>query len=165
MRGTPWSRIREQKNVYKEFLETVGNGKPTGSVVKETIAVSATILNGVEKWQSNPFLNFFHAAEWSKSIVNSKSGRSPSGRMSRWPCKDYLEGTCNNTLQNACSTRPIVVVGLGKSAHSHIVRLLNSRQRSKKEWWQKCCGYDEKGKLARKRICLRCLSRSAGETW
>ena len=21
---------------------------------------------------------------------------SPSGRMSRWPCKDYLRGTCNN---------------------------------------------------------------------
>ena len=23
---------------------------------------------------------------------------SPSGRMSRWPCKDYLRGTCNKTL-------------------------------------------------------------------
>ena len=32
----------------------------------------------------------------------------------------------NGTLQNACSTRPRVVVGLGKSAHSHIVRLMNS---------------------------------------
>ena len=27
-----WSRIREQNSVYKEFLEIVGNGKPTGSV-------------------------------------------------------------------------------------------------------------------------------------
>ena len=35
----------------------------------------------------------------------------------------------NGTLQNACSTRPRVVVGLGKSAHSHIVRLMNSRQK------------------------------------
>ena len=32
----------------------------------------------------------------------------------------------NGTLQNACSTRPRAVVGLGKSAHSHIVRLINS---------------------------------------
>ena len=32
-------------------------------------------------------------------------------------------------LQNACSARPRVVVGLGKSAHSHIVRLMNSRQK------------------------------------
>ena len=35
----------------------------------------------------------------------------------------------NGTLQNACSTRPRAVVGLGKSAHSHIVRLMNSRQK------------------------------------
>ena len=27
----------------KEFLEIVGSGKPTGSVLKETIAVSRTI--------------------------------------------------------------------------------------------------------------------------
>ena len=32
MKETPWSRIREQNIVYKEFLEIVGNGKPTGSV-------------------------------------------------------------------------------------------------------------------------------------
>ena len=32
LRETQWSRIREQNSVYKEFLETVGNGKPTGSV-------------------------------------------------------------------------------------------------------------------------------------
>ena len=32
LRRTPWSRIREQNSVYKEFLETVGNGRPTGSV-------------------------------------------------------------------------------------------------------------------------------------
>ena len=32
LRRTPWSRIREQNNVYKEFLEIVGNGKSTGNV-------------------------------------------------------------------------------------------------------------------------------------
>ena len=32
LRRTPWSRIREQNSVYKEFLEIVGNGKPTGNV-------------------------------------------------------------------------------------------------------------------------------------
>ena len=35
--------------MYKEFLEIVGNGKPTGSVCKETNAVSATISISVEK--------------------------------------------------------------------------------------------------------------------
>ena len=38
----------------------------------------------------------------------------------------------NSTLQNACSTRPRAVVGLGKSAHSHIVRLMNSRRKGLK---------------------------------
>ena len=35
----------------------------------------------------------------------------------------------NGTLQNACSTKTRMVVGLGKSAHSHIVRLMNSRRK------------------------------------
>ena len=38
----------------------------------------------------------------------------------------------NGTLQNACSTRARVVVGLGRSAHSHIVRLMNSRLKGPK---------------------------------
>ena len=37
----------------------------------------------------------------------------------------------SGTLQNACSTRPRVVVGLERSAHSHTVRLMNSRRKSK----------------------------------
>ena len=86
---------------------------------------------------SNPSPNsFMQQNERKSSRTRSPRGRSPSGRTSRWPCKDYLRGTCNNsfllkngTLQNACSTRPRVVVGLVKSAHSHIVRLMNSRQK------------------------------------
>ena len=38
----------------------------------------------------------------------------------------------SGTLQNSCSTRPRVVVGLGKSAHTRIVRLMNSRQKGPK---------------------------------
>ena len=38
--------------MYKEFLEIVGNGKPTGSVLKETIAVSVTISINVQKQHS-----------------------------------------------------------------------------------------------------------------
>ena len=38
----------------------------------------------------------------------------------------------SGTLQNACSTRPRVVVGLGKSAHSHTVRLMNNRRKGLK---------------------------------
>ena len=32
------------------------------------------------------------------SGTKSPRSRSPSGRMSRWPCKDYLKGTCNNSF-------------------------------------------------------------------
>ena len=32
------------------------------------------------------------------SRTRSPRGRSPSGRMSRWPCKDYLKGTCTNAF-------------------------------------------------------------------
>ena len=73
--------------------------------------------------------------------------RVPCGRKSRWPCKDYLKGTCTNssvksgTLQNACSTRPRVVADLRKSARMHIVRLMNNQvKRSKKN--------DDKSELA-----------------
>ena len=48
MKRTPWSIIRGQNSVDKEFLEIVGNGKPTGSVLKETIEVSVTISIGVQ---------------------------------------------------------------------------------------------------------------------
>ena len=41
------------------------------------------------------------------------------------------------TLQNACSTRPRAVASLGKSAHMHTVRLMNSRQKGAKRMMTK----------------------------
>ena len=78
MRRTPWSRIRDKNSVDCEFLEIVGNGRPTGSVWKETIAVSATIRIGVEKSHHQIRLQFFHATEWSRIIENPKSQRKKS---------------------------------------------------------------------------------------
>ena len=49
MKETPWLRIRGQNSVDKEFLDIVGNGKQTGSVLKETIAVSVTMSISVQK--------------------------------------------------------------------------------------------------------------------
>ena len=43
----------------------------------------------------------------------------------------------DGTLQNACSTRQRVVVGLGKSAHIHIVRLMTSRLKGPKRMMTK----------------------------
>ena len=36
--------------------------------------------------------------EENASRTRSPRGKSPSGRMSRWPCKDYLRGTCTNSF-------------------------------------------------------------------
>ena len=84
---------------------------------------------------SNPSQNsFMQQSERKPSRTRSPRGKSPSGRMSRWPCKDYLKGTCNNSsckdgiLLNACSTRTRMVAVLGKSARLHIVRLTHSRR-------------------------------------
>ena len=48
---------------------------------------------------SNPSPNsFMQQSERKPSRTRSPRGKSPSGRMSRWPCKDYLRGTCNNSF-------------------------------------------------------------------
>ena len=36
--------------------------------------------------------------EKNASRTRTPRGRSPSGRMSRWPCKDHLKGTCTNSF-------------------------------------------------------------------
>ena len=48
---------------------------------------------------SNPSPNsFMQQNERKSSRTRNPRGRSPSGRTSRWPCKDYLRGTCNNSF-------------------------------------------------------------------
>ena len=48
---------------------------------------------------SNPSQNsFMQQSERKPSRTRSPRGKCPSGRMSRWPCKDYLRGTCNNSF-------------------------------------------------------------------
>ena len=48
---------------------------------------------------SNPSPNsFMRQNERKASRTRSPRGKSPSGRMFRWPCKDYLKGTCINSF-------------------------------------------------------------------
>ena len=151
MKETPWSRIQGQNSVYKEFLEIVGNGKPTGSVLEETIAVSATILLSVEKWHSRIRLRILSCSRMSENHRGTRSPRekSHSGRMFRWPCKDYFKGTCTNSfcengiLQYACSTSQRMDADLEKSALMRTARLKNSLARGLKRMVTKvqslCC--------------------------
>ena len=135
-RRTPWSRIRGQNSVYKEFLEIVGNGKLTGSVLKETIAVSGTKSMSVQNRHSRILLRVLSCSRM------SENHREPEVPEEKVPVVERLDGLArvpskelatthfvkSGTLQNACSARPRVVVGLGKSAHTHIVRLTHSRR-------------------------------------
>ena len=52
-----------------------------------------------EMTQPNPSPNsFMQQSERNASRTQSPRGKSPSGRMFRWPCKDYLKGTCTNSF-------------------------------------------------------------------
>ena len=96
----------------KEFLEIVGNGKPTGSVLKETIAVSVTMLISVEKLHHQIRLRILSCSRV------SENHRGPDVPEERVPVGECLDGPAritskelapilsvkNGILQNACST-------------------------------------------------------------
>ena len=137
MRQTPWSRIRGQNSENKEFLEIVGNGSPTGSVLEETIAASATVLISVEKFHHQIRLRIL-----SCSRMREKR-REPEVPEERVPVEECFDGLARVTskelasthsvksgiLQNACSTRRRMNADLGTSALMRIVRLMNSRRK------------------------------------
>ena len=70
--------------------------------------------------------------ERNASRTRSPRGRSPSAKMARLPCKDYLKGTApihsvkSGILQNACSSSRRKDADLVKSALMRIARLMNS---------------------------------------
>ena len=72
------------------------------------------------------------------SRTKSPGGRSPSGKMARLPCKDYLKGTCatpfckNGILRSACATSPKMDINLWISALTRTARLTNSLANSLK---------------------------------
>ena len=124
----------DKNSVYKEFLEIVGNGKTNGQCVKgDNCSFPPRNQKSVEKvTPSNPSPNsFMQQNERKSSRTRSFRGRSPSGRMSRWPCKDYLRGTCNNSFCEKWHPSRMLVLQdqewlsvWGKSGHTHIVRLM-----------------------------------------
>ena len=76
MKGTPWSRIRRQNSVFRHDINK--RAKMT---------------------QPNPSpSSFMRQNERNASRTRSPRGKSPSGRVSRWPCKDYLKGTCTHSF-------------------------------------------------------------------
>ena len=124
----------------KEFLEIVGSGKPTGSVQKETTAVSVTISTSVQNQHSRILL---------RDLLRGRireMRREPGVPEERVPVVECFDGHARNTskelapihsvksgiLQSACSTSPRMDSDLGKSALVRIVEavaiLKNTRQ-------------------------------------
>ena len=160
--------------MYNEFLEIVGNGSPTGSFLKETIAVSFTISINVRKRHSRIlFRPLLRAAEWEKCIDNQiPRGKSPSGRMSRWPCKDHLRGTCNNSFCDKWHPPECLFYKSEsgcwfgeKCSYAHRQVDEQPSKRYQKNGDTSAVAMLKKGNMARKRICHRWMSRSTGETW
>ena len=89
---------------------------------------------------SNPSPNSFMRQNERKP---SRTPRSPEVRVRVVECRDGLaritseelaitHSVKNGTLQNACTAKTRMVAGLGRSAHSHTVRLMHSRRKGLK---------------------------------
>ena len=134
MKETPWSRIRGQNSVDRGLLESVGSGKPTGSVQKGTVAVSVTISISVQNWHSRIGLRVLSC---SRMREMRREPEVPEARVPMVECLDDparitskelapIHSVKSGTLQKGCSTRPRAVADLGKSARMHIVKLMNN---------------------------------------
>ena len=76
-------------------MEIVGNGKLTGDVRKKTAVSDTKKDKRAKSTQPNPSPRSSTQQNVKKaSGTRSPRGRSPSGKMARLPCKDYLRGTC-----------------------------------------------------------------------
>ena len=145
MRRTPWLRIREQKQRVQRILGDCWQWESNGQCIKgDNCSFRHDINKRGKMTQSNTSPNsFMQQNERKASRTRSRRGRSP--------VVEYLDGLAriiskelaithfvkSGTLQNACSTRPRVVAGLGKRAHTRIVRLMNSRLKGPKRMMTK----------------------------
>ena len=101
IRRTPWSRILEQRTASTKYSwRLLAMGVQRGSVSRgDNCSFRHDINKRGKITQSHTSPNsFMQQTDRKTSRTRSPRGRSPSGRMSRWPCKDYLEGTCNNSF-------------------------------------------------------------------
>ena len=100
LKRTPWSRIQETKQRVQRILGDCWQWETNGQCVKGNNCSFRHDMNKRRKvTPSNPSPNsFMRQHERKASRTRSLRGKSPSGRMSRWPCKDYLRGTCTNSF-------------------------------------------------------------------
>ena len=142
IKETPWFRIRNTTACTKNSWRLLAMWIQRAMCERETTAVSATIWISVWKVHHQIRLRVLSCSRVSEkpSRTRSPRGKSPSGRMSRWPCKDYLRGTCNNSFCERWHPPECLFYKTKsgcrfgeRSAHSHTVRLMNSRRKGLKK--------------------------------
>ena len=91
---------QETKQRAQRTLGEVGSGKPTGSVLKETIAVSDTISISVQKRHSRILLRVLLRGRMREMHRDSEvlEAKAQVEECFRLPCKYYLKGTCTNSF-------------------------------------------------------------------
>ena len=133
MKGTPWSRIRGTKQRGQrtpgDFWQWITNGQCANG---DNCSFRHDINKRAKLTQPNPSpSSFMQQNERNASRIRSPRGKSPSGRMSRWPARITLKELApihsvkNGILQNAYSTSPRMDANLGKSALMRMARLMN----------------------------------------
>ena len=140
MRETPWSRIMGQKQRVQRIIGDCCQWESNGQCSRgDNCSFRHDINKRGKVTQSNPSPNSFI----NRMSEKHQEPEVPEGKVPVAECLDGLARITSKelaithfvksgTLQNACSTRPRVVVGLGKSAHMRIVRLMNSRLKGPK---------------------------------
>ena len=86
-----------KQRVHRILGDCVGNGKANGQCVEgDNCSFRHDINKRGKDTPSNPSPNSFMQQNERKSSRT----KSPSGRISRWPCKDYLKGTPIHFVKN-----------------------------------------------------------------
>ena len=130
MRQTPWSRIRgKSRRLLAMESQRAVFWKGDNCSFRHDITKRG------KPTQPNPSLrSSTRQSVKNASRTRSPRGRSPSGRMSRLPCKDYLKGICTTPFCEKWHPPECLFYksenDLGKSALMRIARLMNSLAKS-----------------------------------
>ena len=142
MRETPWSRIKQRIQIILGYCwQCEADGQCSKG---DNCSFRHDVNKRAKVTQSNTSpISFMQENERNASRTRSPRGKSPSGRMCRWPCKDYLRGTCNNSFcekwhpPECLFYKTKSVADFGRSALMHIARLMNSPAKGPKRMMTK----------------------------
>ena len=100
MKEMPWSRIQGTQQRVQRILGDCWQRESNGQCTRgDNCSFRHDINKRSKMTQPNSSPNsFMQQNERNASRTRSPRGKSPSGRMSRWPCKDYLKGTCTSSF-------------------------------------------------------------------